>query len=308
MSVPWLFAKSTLYDLFIFGGSPFGIHFPPLGIYPLMSADRGQPSHAVGVVAKLQVFSLAFGNSRDKQHRHTELRLHEPEMSAGRWLPFKGPLPVSSPRPLEWLESEDNPFNPTIVLDVLQQLLSGDPVGIQNTYITVLSSNRSVRLGNLGELRLRIQGIPHQNLVRTSGDPAATYVFVTDHCTLEYGLCCRRLTCLHVTWQACMVLNAPLGPLERIWRSLAAKIVYTMHFVAVWAGFVALRDAYVLERKPGMLTDLAGSVLYYFTASIMGVSAAPTCSAQRKYEDAAHLPSEVLKCCLLVPTDRHAVH
>jgi hypothetical protein len=58
-------------------------------------------------------------------------------------------------------------------MDVLQQLSSGDPVGIQNTYITVLSNNRSVRPGGLGELRLQIQGIPHQNLVRRTGTCAA---------------------------------------------------------------------------------------------------------------------------------------
>ena len=71
-----------------------------------------------------------------------------------------------------------------------------------------------------------------------------------------------------------MVLNAPLGWTESMLRSLAAKTVYTLHFVAVWAGFVALRDAYVLSpgRKPGVVTDLAGSFLYYLTASIMGVS------------------------------------
>jgi hypothetical protein len=95
-----------------------------------------------------------------------------------------------------------------------------------------------------------------------------------------------------------MVLNAPLGHLERIWRSLAAKTVYTMHFVAVWAGFVALRDAYVLERTPGMLTDLAGSVLYYFTASIMGVSAQPPCSSlQWKSEESAFTPVLGVRWC-----------
>lgn len=71
-----------------------------------------------------------------------------------------------------------------------------------------------------------------------------------------------------------MVPNAPLGPKERMLRSLASKTVYTLHFVAVWAGFVALRDAYVLGRRPGVVTDLIGSFLYYLTASMMGVSAA----------------------------------
>ena len=84
-----------------------------------------------------------------------------------RFYPFKGPQPISTPRPLEWQESGDNPFISTIILDILQQLLGGDPVGIQDTYITVLCNTPCVRLGKLSELRnsLRIQGLPHHNMV-----------------------------------------------------------------------------------------------------------------------------------------------
>lgn len=84
-----------------------------------------------------------------------------------RFYPFKGPQPITTPRPLEWQENEANPFISTVFLDLVQQLLGGDPVGVQHTFITVLCNTPSVRLGNLSELRdsLRIQGLPHHNLV-----------------------------------------------------------------------------------------------------------------------------------------------
>lgn len=86
-----------------------------------------------------------------------------------RLLPFRDTLPLSDARPLEWEQNEADAFRTDIFLDIVQNLLSGSPVGVQHTFLTVLSDSSSVRLGTFtgphSGISLRIQGIPQHNMV-----------------------------------------------------------------------------------------------------------------------------------------------
>ena len=79
---------------------------------------------------------------------------------------------VHRTRPLEWRDNGSNPYNVTLVLDIVQQLLESEPVNNQHTWITVLSNTPSVRLATLGEpdgsVTLRVQGTPYDHLVSHS--------------------------------------------------------------------------------------------------------------------------------------------
>lgn len=69
-----------------------------------------------------------------------------------------------------------------------------------------------------------------------------------------------------------MVYNAPLHRTERLLRMLASHAFQNLSFVAIWASFVVLRDAYVLKHESGMATDVAASMLYYSIGCIAAVS------------------------------------
>ncbi len=86
-----------------------------------------------------------------------------------RWFNLKDDRSTHRTRPLEWRDNGSNPYNVTLVLDIVQQLLDAEPVNHQHTWITVLANTPSVRLARLGDpdgsVTLRVQGTPYDHLV-----------------------------------------------------------------------------------------------------------------------------------------------